>query len=114
MKLKKTNIFEHTSYVDFLKEVYAFNVERGKINYDMLGKQLAMSKMKAYYLFNGGAITEEDILKIKYLLNLNKNEFMYFKILVALNNENFPDYAKKQTLDFLKTKYLKLEKEKRS
>lgn len=111
MKLKKTCVYEHTSYVDFLKEVYAINVERGKMNYDILGKQLCMSKMKSYYLFNGGAINETDVLKIKILLNLNKHEFMYFKILIALNSENFPEYAKKQTLDFLKTKYLKLEKE---
>lgn len=112
MKLKKTCIFEHTSYVDFLKEIYAVNVQRGVMNYDKLAVMLNMSKMKAYYLFNGSPISDTDILKIKILLNLNKNELQYFKILIALNNEHFPKQAVDQTLKFLSEKYLKLEKEK--
>ena len=50
MRLRKTCVYEHTSYVDFLKEVYAVNVKRGKMNYGIIGKQLNISKMKAFWL----------------------------------------------------------------
>lgn len=113
MQLKKNNIFEHTSVLEYLKEIYSVNVKRGKLNYDILAKMMDMSKMKCYYLFNGAPLTDTDITKIKMLLKLNKNEFQYLKILIALNNEHFPKPAVEQTLKFLSEKYLKLEKGKK-